>query len=206
MNTATTLSNLTTDHIEQLHSFIDNATVGIHLVDNTGTVLYANNAELQMLGYSAEEYIGRNIKEFHVDEPVISTILTRLLNNEQLINHEAKLRCKDGSVKIVLISSNVYRQQDRFIHTRCFTRDISRLKKVEQLLRFLNTATEELVSTYYSEIVLEKVLRIVVPEYADWFSINILKEDGTIQVLKIGGQHLVNMNGQNSIVRSIPPN
>jgi PAS domain S-box-containing protein len=37
------------------------------LVGRDGTILRANKAELSMLGYGPEEYIGRNIAEFHAD-------------------------------------------------------------------------------------------------------------------------------------------
>ena len=50
-----------------------------------------------MLGYAAEEYIGRNITEFHVDAPVIDDILQRLCRGESLHEYEARLRAKDGS-------------------------------------------------------------------------------------------------------------
>ena len=97
--------------LERLEDFLDNAIVGIHLVNSDGIILYANKAELELLGYSAEEYIGHNITEFHAEQPVIESIFTKLINNEQLINHEAKLRRKDGSIREVLISSNVYFEQ-----------------------------------------------------------------------------------------------
>lgn len=42
------------------------------------------------------------------------------------------MRCKDGSIRHVLISSNVLWDGDQFIHTRCFTRDITEHKLVEE--------------------------------------------------------------------------
>ena len=60
---------------EELNDFFDNASVGMHWVGRTGTILRANRAELAMLGYTSEEYLGRNIAEFHVDADLIRTIL-----------------------------------------------------------------------------------------------------------------------------------
>lgn len=166
---------LTSGH-EQLEDFLDNASVGIHLVDENGTIVYANKAELNLLGYTADEYIGRNITEFHADAPVIQDIFSKLMNHEQLNNHEARLRCKDGSIREVLINSNVYWQQDKFVHTRCFTRDITSRKKIEKLLRFLNKASEEL-TMLDTQKALDQIVKFIVPEYADWFTIDILKGD-----------------------------
>ncbi|MDQ3254228.1 MAG: PAS domain S-box protein, partial [Acidobacteriota bacterium] len=119
----------------ELADFIENAPVGLHWVAADGTVLWANQAELDLLGYTREEYIGRHIAEFHADEDVINDILSRLTKNETLHGYEARLRCKDGSIRHVLISSNVRREDGAFIHTRCFTRDITERKRTEEALR-----------------------------------------------------------------------
>jgi PAS domain S-box-containing protein len=119
----------------ELQQFLDNAVEGIHLVGPDGTILYANKAELDLLGYSAEEYIGRNISEFHADADVIQDILKRLCGGEALNNREARLLCKDSSIKNVLINSNVRFVDGKFVHTRCFTRDITERKQWEDRLR-----------------------------------------------------------------------
>ncbi len=119
----------------ELADFIENASVGLHWVGADGTILWANQAELDMLGYTREEYIGRSITEFHADSDVINDILCRLTNKETLHNYEARLRCKDGSIRHVLINSNVMWEEDKFVHTRCFTRDITERVEAEARLR-----------------------------------------------------------------------
>ena len=101
---------------DDLVDFFENGVVGLHFVDGNGIVVRANRAELDLLGYTPEEYIGHHISEFHVDAAVIADILQRLTNKETIRNYEAQLRAKDG----------------RFLHTRCFTRDITDRKKVEE--------------------------------------------------------------------------
>src|SRR6476660_2836285 len=110
----------------------ENGALGLHFVGPDGVILNANQAELDLLGYTRAEYIGHHISEFHVDGPVIQDILNRLSRKEILKNYEARLRAKDGSIKYVLITSNVLWEQNTFIHTRCFTRDITDRKKVEE--------------------------------------------------------------------------
>ena len=119
----------------ELADFIENASVGLHWVGADGSILWANQAELDLLGYTREEYIGRKITDFHADQDVIEDILRRLTDRETLHNYEARLRCKDGSVRHVLIDSNVMWEEDRFVHTRCFTRDITERKRAEDELR-----------------------------------------------------------------------
>ena len=70
-------------------------------------------------------------QNFHADVEVIEDILRHLSQGETLVDYPAKLRAKDGSIRHVLINSNVLWDGDRFIHTRCFTRDITESKRVE---------------------------------------------------------------------------
>ena len=119
---------------QELSDFVNNGPIGLHWVGADGFILWANQAELELLGYSQEEYMGHHISEFHADKEVIDDILRRLKANETLHDYEARLLCKDGSIKYVLIDSNVFRKDDQFIHTRCFTRDITEGKQAEVAL------------------------------------------------------------------------
>src|SRR4029079_5975029 len=81
-----------------LRDFIETSTISLHWVGADGTILWANQAELDLLGYARDEYIGRNIVEFHADEPVIHDILACLGRGETLRDCPARLRHRDGSI------------------------------------------------------------------------------------------------------------
>ncbi len=119
----------------ELADFFENASIGLHWVGPNGTILRANRAELDMLGYSREEYVGRPIADFHADQAVICDILQRLQVGERLDDYPARLRCKDGSIKDVLIDSSVLWRDGEFVHTRCFTRDVTERKRAEAKVR-----------------------------------------------------------------------
>ena len=120
-----------------LKQCLDHAAEGLHWVGPDGTILWANQTELTLLGYTADEYIGHNIAEFHVDRVTIADILHRLTNGETLRNYEARLRAKDGSIRDVEINSNVLWRDNAFLHTRCFTRDVTDRKVADDLARRL---------------------------------------------------------------------
>lgn len=126
----------------QLTDFFENSAIGLHWVGSDGTVLRANQAELDMLGYAREEYEGHHLAEFHVDQNAIEDILARLQAGEVLQNYEARLRCKDGRLKYVRIDCNAYFEDGKFIHTRGFTRNITERKRAESRLALQYAVTK----------------------------------------------------------------
>ena len=115
-----------------LRDFIETSTIGLHWVGADGMILWANQAELDLLGYAREEYIGRNIAEFHADEPVINDMLARLNRGETLRDQPARMRHRDGSIRHVLVNSSVLFEGGKFVHTRCFTRDVTALRQEQE--------------------------------------------------------------------------
>ncbi|MGP4689284.1 PAS domain-containing sensor histidine kinase [Agrobacterium pusense] len=130
---------------EELEDFFNNSAVGLHIVSGEGIILRANQAELSLLGYRAEEYVGRHIAEFHADAPVIGDILQRLSRGEKLEGYPARLRAKDGSIRHVVITSNGRFADDRLVNTRCFTVDVTGMHAAEAARR---DSEERLTATY----------------------------------------------------------
>jgi PAS domain S-box-containing protein len=115
-----------------LEDFFENAAIGLHIVSAEGIILRANKAELQMLGYEADEYIGEPISAFHADKEVIEDILRRLEQGEKLDHYPARLRAKDGSIRHVRITSSGVFRDSKFVQTRCFTTDVTETVRAEQ--------------------------------------------------------------------------
>jgi len=119
---------------QQLAAFMETAAIGLHRVGPDGTILWANEADARMLGYSLDEYVGRNIADFHESREEISRILASLKNGESLVDREARLVCRDGSIKWVLINSTPLFEDGRFVHSQCFNSDITERKQTQAVL------------------------------------------------------------------------
>ena len=52
------------------------------------------------------------------------------------------MRCKDGSLKSVLIDSSVLWDEGRFVHTQCFTRDVTDRRRAEEARALLAAIVE----------------------------------------------------------------
>ena len=128
-----------------LRDFFESASVAMHSVSVDGTILWANRAELDLTGYSREEYVGHNIAEFHADRPVINDILCRLINGEILRAYPSRVRHKNGTIRHVLIDSSALFENGEFIHTRCITRDVTFEIAAEQKVREAEKWYRELI-------------------------------------------------------------
>ena len=130
---------------DDLEDFFDNSAVGLHIVSGEGIIQRANKAELALLGYTAEEYIGRRIADFHADAPVINDILQKLGSGESLEAYPARLRAKNGTIKHVLITSNARFEDGKLFNTRCFTIDVTDVHAAEAARR---ESDDRLSATY----------------------------------------------------------
>jgi PAS domain S-box-containing protein len=174
----------------ELADFFETAFVAMHWVGPDGTILRANQAELDLLDYSRDEYVGHKIAEFHTDQPRRDDLMRRLLRGERIHRHAARLRCRDGSIRDVEIDSSGYFEESRFVHTRGFTRDVSRERQAHEAMARLaaivtwssdaivgktldgivtswNAAAERIFGYTAEEMVGESIFRLIPPELHD---------------------------------------
>jgi signal transduction histidine kinase/CheY-like chemotaxis protein len=62
------------------------------------------------------------------------SFLDRLLAGETLHDYPAPLVRSDGTIRHVLINANAHREEGRFVHSRCFLRDVTDQKRLEDEL------------------------------------------------------------------------
>src|SRR5580765_282988 len=126
----------------ELLDFIKTAPVGLHCVSSDGIILWANQTELDLLGYAKEDYIGHPITQFHIDTAVLEDILARIARGERVIDCEAHMRRKDGTIRHVLINSSGYFDNGKFLYTRGFTQNITEYNWAERASALLSSIVD----------------------------------------------------------------
>ena len=120
---------------KELTDFLENAAEGLHQVGPDARILWANPAQLRMLGYSADDYVGHHLADFFVQRDLFDDFWRRIMAREVIYDFPATLRCKDGSTRQVLIHSSGYWEDAKFLYTRCFIRDVTERVQLEDELR-----------------------------------------------------------------------
>ncbi len=110
--------------MSEAEDFFEHAAVGMRLVAGDGTILRANQAELDLLGYHRDEYVGHNLADFDADGDNLCNLLTRVRAGEPVDKRPARLVGGDGHVRHVRISSSGRFEAGRFVYSRCITIDV----------------------------------------------------------------------------------
>ena len=108
---------------ENPEDFINNSSIGIHAVSQEGIIVYANQCELEVLGYTEDEYCGHHVSEFQIDKSCLSDMMERLSRFEKLKNYPARVQGKTG-LKYIIYNSSVYEEDGVFKHTRCYGTEV----------------------------------------------------------------------------------
>ncbi|XZE52902.1 PAS domain S-box protein [Planctomycetaceae bacterium SH139] len=109
----------------ELVGFAEDANMPLHHVDQTGTIVWANDAELKLLGYTRQEYVGQPIAKFHANRATIGDVSNQLIQGNSLSHYRAQLIAKEGSIKDVAIYASAFQENGKLIYTRCITIDLT---------------------------------------------------------------------------------
>jgi PAS domain S-box-containing protein len=131
---------------ERFRDLFDNAPVGYHELDTEGRVLRVNRTECDMLGYRAEEMVGRSIWDFVVDQEAARRLFRSGLEGRALPGQpfERMYRRKDGTVFPVLIEARWLRDATgRVTGVRATLQDITERKRMGEERARLGRAVEQ---------------------------------------------------------------
>ncbi|MEQ1858950.1 MAG: PAS domain S-box protein [Chthoniobacteraceae bacterium] len=120
----------------EFRGLFDDAPVAYHELDTENRITRVNQTELGMLGYSAEEMVGRPVWDFIVEDTGHDSIPVRLASELHLEATQRSFSRKDGSTVPVLMRHRLITDTNGEVcGMRSTLQDISALKRVEHELR-----------------------------------------------------------------------
>lgn len=131
--------------LDDMEDLFENGAVGLRFVAGDGTILRANQAELALLGYRHDEYVGHNLGEFDADNDRLAKVLERVRAGESVDKYPARLVGGDGRVRHVQISSSGCFLRGEFLHSRCFTVDVSEQERLNRTIRKRDQISRQLL-------------------------------------------------------------
>ncbi|UCD27879.1 MAG: PAS domain S-box protein, partial [Planctomycetota bacterium] len=120
---------------ERYRQLYNDAPVGYHEIDTDGCITRVNQTELDMLGYSVEEMMGRHVWEFIEEEELCrQSVETKLAGRiPPGRSFERTFKRKDGTTFSALIEDRLLQdQQGRILGIRSTIEDITERKLVEE--------------------------------------------------------------------------
>jgi two-component system cell cycle sensor histidine kinase/response regulator CckA len=123
---------------KKFQQFYDEAPVGYHELDSKGRITRVNRKELQMLGYSAGEMLGKPVWNFFEEEETTRKVILAKLSGDVSFHDtfERTYRRKDGSTLPVLVEDRVIRDsENQVIAIRSTVEDITERRRTEEALR-----------------------------------------------------------------------
>ena len=161
--------------LKEAEQLYDQAPCGYHSVNAEGVFVMMNQTELDWLGYTRDEVIGKmRFRDFGLPEQqaMARERLQCMIRGEPIEPMEFTMRRRDGSAFVALISSTaVMDEQGRFVRTNNTLVDITQRKAAEEALaaqsRFTKTLTDSVpVQLAYFDRGL--ICRFANASYARW--------------------------------------
>jgi PAS domain S-box-containing protein len=122
---------------ERFKELYDNAPMGYHEFDTEGRIVRVNRTEMDMLGYTEEEMLGRYVWDFIVEEVSRESVKAKLAGKSPMSQAlERTYRKKDGTTMPVLVGDRLIKDNGRITGIRTSLQDITQRKLSEEALRF----------------------------------------------------------------------
>ncbi|MBE9207886.1 PAS domain S-box protein [Nostoc sp. LEGE 06077] len=171
----------------KFRSVVESNMIGIGFWEGDGRITDANDALLKMLGYSRAELLGAELDWRSLtpieDQILDEQALTQFPENSCYTPYEKEYIRKDGTHCSILIGGSRY--EGTLDRGAFFVIDITERKQAENQLRYIAEISTLLSTSLDYEATLQQIAKISVPQLADWCSVEIITDEGTIRRLPL---------------------
>ncbi len=192
------------DAVQRRNAIIlDSVRDGISVQDESGTLIYANDAAAHLMGFaSADDIFKTDVRQitslFDVMDAAGNPLSIEHLPSRRALRGETdpeqmlryRLRAT-GEEKWSIVKARLVRVGSRAMVVNAFhdvTQSVKQrqeLQEQEEKARFLAEAGQVLSSSLDYEATLRTVARLAVPRFADWCTIHMVDEAGVVTRLEI---------------------
>jgi PAS domain S-box-containing protein len=172
-----------------------NATLGLFLMDSRQHCTFMNPAAERLTGFHLDEVQGRPLHDvihyLHPDGtpyPLADCPIDRALPTRNQERGEEVFVHRDGHFYPVAFTASPIVEHGVPVGTVIEVEDISERRRREEAARFLSDASAVLGSSLDYEATLTNLARLAVPRLADWCSVDMLREDGSIARLAVAAR------------------
>ncbi|HZS78993.1 MAG TPA: PAS domain-containing protein [Ktedonobacteraceae bacterium] len=172
-----------------LDSLFDEAPIGLGFWDKDLRYARVNEALAEINGLPAEAHIGKTITELlpHMDEQVIKDFRRVIEEGKPILAQEVRGQtpAAPGKERYWSVSYYPVSLRGEIVGAGAVCEEITEKKKAEERNAFINEVSKILASTLDYQETLANIAQIVVPELADWFTVDILNEQGELELIEV---------------------
>ncbi len=166
----------------QVEKMGESAPSSIIGVENNGIIKYVNPTFTQFLKFEKVHLIGKNLSFIVPDTTINTSFLEKFKNDTFLHNEEIELNDSKDAKFSLLVSSTKCDNDNGGSFTYFFMKDITEIRKKEKLLQYLHKIGTALHSASDADETIDMITRIIVPDFADLFSIDLLNKNKIINI------------------------
>jgi PAS domain S-box-containing protein/diguanylate cyclase (GGDEF)-like protein len=118
-----------------IYQILENSPDCIFSISPDGTIKYANSSFYNSLGYTPDEVIGKNIKEFIGDVSIYNQCMIDVKEKGKCLNQETVFKRKDGTkVKVIKNVNSIVDKNGNIKEIIVNARDLSYIEELNKLL------------------------------------------------------------------------
>ncbi|ABA22384.1 multi-sensor hybrid histidine kinase [Trichormus variabilis ATCC 29413] len=177
------------EYLALLNAWLASSPVALAFLDTKLRYVYTNEALAAINGVPQSQHIGRTLREVLPEwatqlEPILQQVMA---TKQPLVNQEVcGVTYPSGVHRCSLVNYYpVCLPDGKLLGVGVTALDITERKQAEDALRYIAQTSNTLSSSLDYEQTLAQIAKISVPQLADWCSIDIINQDGSIRRLPI---------------------